>query len=287
MEKDGIYTIIYKEDDEYPERLLQLSDPPKCLYCLGNVKLLKSRCVGVVGSRKYSEYGLRGTTEIAQALAKGGVTVVSGMARGIDSIAHRGALESKGNTIAVLGCGIDQCYPVGNWKLKDDIANHGLVISEYPPGIHGTRWTFPRRNRIIAALSEMVVVTEAGLNSGSLITAELAMEMFKTVMAVPASIFNPYGVGGNQLIADGASIVLSINDVLETIGISAKPEAEEKELSKEEREIIDAVRHSGEISVDALARQMNLKVSRVNGFITVLEMKGFLKTSLGRVFLSR
>lgn len=287
MNKDGIYTIIYKEDKEYPETLLQLSDPPKCLYCLGDVSLLKNRCIGIVGSRKFSEYGLRATCDISQALAKGGITIVSGMARGVDSAAHKSALEVDGKTIAVLGCGIDQCYPAGNWKLKDEMASKGLVISEYPPGVHGAKWTFPRRNRIIAALSEMIIVTEAGLNSGSLITAELAMEMSKEVVVVPASIFNPYGVGGNQLIADGAQMALSINDILETAGVSAKIVKEEEQLSKEEREILDMVRRNGEMTVDSLARHMNLKISRVNGFVTVLEMKGFLKTSLGRVFLSR
>ena len=287
MEKIGIYTIITPEDEIFPKELLKLKDVPQKLYCLGNLEFLNKRKVAVVGSRKISSYGKWASLMVGEKISRCGITVVSGMARGIDTYAHEGALKDCGKTIAVLGCGIDRCYPAENWKIKDRIAREGLVISEYPPGMSPSRWSFPKRNRIIAALSEMVVVAEAGLNSGALITAELAMDLGKEVMAIPGNINNIHNMGSNRLIADGAIPIVVIDDVLQNLGVCDEKFLEEINLSYEEKEILKIIRDRGELSVEKICEALNKKPSYINGIITILEMKGVVYTSLGKVFVAK
>ncbi len=280
--------MIEKEDMEYPNGLKILKRPPERLYCLGDISLLSNRMVAVVGSRKTSAYGRWAATSISKRLSQENITVVSGMARGIDTNAHKGALEHVGKTIAVLGMGIDGCYPAENWRLKDIIANRGLVISEYPPGVKAQKWTFPQRNRIIAGLTEMVVIAEAGLNSGAFITAEIAMEQSKQVMAVPGNINNPYNIGNNKLIVDGATPVVVIEDIVEAMGIyGRKNKTVNIELGVDEKKIISILDKGGEMTVDEISRRLSKTSAEVNGIITILEMKGVIQTSVGKIFVAK
>ena len=166
---------------QYPALLKEIKNPPRELFFLGNVEILKSRCLAVVGSRRTTSYGRNTAVRLAKRAAEAGITIVSGMARGIDTCAHRGALDAGGSTIAVLGCGVDICYPAENRQLKEEIENRGLVISEYPPQTAPQKYYFPQRNRIISGLSELTAVVQAGSRSGALITAELAAEQGREV----------------------------------------------------------------------------------------------------------
>ena len=170
-EKTGIeIRVLRQEDPDYPPLLRGIPEPPHCLYAIGDLGLLKQRTLAVVGSRKCSEYGKRVAMQIGKAAAQNRVTLVSGMAKGIDSFAHLGALRAGGKTIAVLGCGVDICYPRENEKIYAEIAEKGLLLSQFPPGMEARPYTFPQRNRVIAGLAEAVTVVEAGTNSGALIT---------------------------------------------------------------------------------------------------------------------
>ena len=282
--------IIKYGDDNYPKRLTELNNPPEKLYCMGDISLLENRMAAIVGSRKSSTYGKWAAESIAKALSGSGITVISGMAKGIDTAAHLGAIDGRGKTVAVLGCGIDMCYPAENRNLKRDIAAYGLVISEYPPGTEAKRWTFPKRNRIIAGLSELVVVVEAGLNSGALITAELAAAGYGKVMAVPGNINSPYSIGSNKLISDGVAPVVVIGDVLESMGIYEVDNGDnnlESVLGNAEKEVYMEIKFGGEISVDEVCRRVKRAPGYVNGIIAVLEMKGLVRTSMGKVFVAK
>ncbi|MDR1068355.1 MAG: DNA-processing protein DprA, partial [Clostridiales Family XIII bacterium] len=203
--------VIEKGDPRFSARLSQLSDPPERLYCIGDVSLLNhTPAVAIVGARRATSYGKWAAQTIARRLAEQGVCVVSGMAEGADTAAHVGALECGGKTIAVLGCGIDICFPLSNRALKRTIEGSGLVVSEYPPGMPGAKYTFPQRNRIISGLSAAVVVAEAGVTSGSLITAECAADQGREVYAVPGNINRLLSAGANKLIRDGAKPLVLI-----------------------------------------------------------------------------
>ena len=182
--KDGIREIKMESED-YPLLLRQIQKPPKLLYAIGDISILKQKCVAVVGARKASSYGKWAARNIGKRLAEYGVAVVSGLAYGCDAEAHLGALDAGGRTVAVMGCGIDICYPAANRQLRRRIAENGLIISEYPPGTQPRPYMFPQRNRIISGLCEAVAVAEAGLSSGSLITASCAAEQGRLVFAVP------------------------------------------------------------------------------------------------------
>lgn len=284
------WQIIEAGTEWFPKRLMSLADPPQRLYCMGDVSILKNRMAAVVGSRKSSSYGRWAAESIARALSGSGITVVSGMAKGIDAAAHRGAMDGNGGTVAVLGCGIDRCYPAEHRNLKKEIAGRGLVISEYPPGMDAKRWTFPKRNRIISALAEIVIVAEAGLNSGALITAEMAAEAGNTVMAVPANINSPYGIGSNKLIYDGAVPVVVIGDVLEAMGLEGEINDHDKAadaIGEVEKEVYSVIRSGGELSAEEVAKRLERAPGYVNGIIAVLEMKGLVHTSMGKVFVAK
>jgi len=210
--------VVSVEDPRFPEKeapaLLHASMPVHLLFASGNPELMKSPCVAVVGSRKAGEYGLAAAKEMAGGIAQYGYTIVSGMAGGIDTAAHMAALQAGGNTIAVLGCGVDVCYPAANRALYRDLLEKGLILSEFEPGTIPRNYNFPLRNRIIAGLSRAVIVAEAAKNSGSLITVNHALEMGVPVFAVPGSIFEKNCIGTNQLIFDGAGIAVSWKDVV-------------------------------------------------------------------------
>ncbi len=283
-----IKTVTMLEDG-YPEMLRLIHDPPELLYYIGDLSLASEHCVAVVGSRKATEYGKTVARRIGSAIAAHGLVHVSGMASGIDTMGHKGAVESGGKSIAVLGCGVDVCYPKGNAALKELLENEGLIISEYPPGTQPMAALFPQRNRIISGISREVVIVEAGLKSGSLITAELAIDQGRSVFAVPGNITSVYSFGTNKLIADGAEILAVIDDLFASPAEEPRggsgAESGRVKLSKDEQKIYNLIAVSGEMTLDAVCRGTGLEPGPVNGIITVLEMKGLVRTSMGRVFV--
>jgi len=221
LESGSARSLITLADPDYPPLLLQLSDPPPMLYLQGRRELLGRTALAIVGSRSASRQGEANAEAFASLLAAWGLTIVSGLARGIDAAAHRGALAAEPATIALLGTGADVVYPSSNRALAERIAQHGLLVSECPLGTKALAHNFPRRNRLIAALARGVLVVEAALHSGSLITARLAAELGRDVMAIPGSIHSPVARGCHRLIRDGARLVESAQDVLEELRICA------------------------------------------------------------------
>ncbi|MDR1134966.1 MAG: DNA-processing protein DprA [Clostridiales Family XIII bacterium] len=282
-------TVVSLNSSAYPSLLKSISNPPRKLYCRGDLSLLQMPAVAVVGARKASEYGKWAAYNMGKTLAEYGIVIISGMACGIDSWAHKGALAAGGKTIAVFGCGVDICYPKSNAGLMEDIIMKGLVISEFESGMHPSIITFPLRNRIISGLSLATVVVEAGLKSGSLITAERAAEQGRYVYAVPGNIDRVSSIGANKLIQDGASLIVSPDDVASDLGFIRGDIIEKRSLSlgEDEKLIFDAIRFSGELTVDELCAKTCLPPQDVNGLVTVLEMKGILETAMGRVFTAK
>ena len=211
---------IHLGSTDYPPLLAEISDPPKCIWTRGDRRALSGVAVAVIGARAASREGPAAAGEIAGDLARAGVVVVSGMARGVDSAAHNAAVDCGGLTIAVLGTGIDRVYPAENDALAERIAANGLLVTEFPPGAAPEEWHFPRRNRIISGLSKAVVVVEAREKSGSLITARLAADQGRDVMAVPGTIVGGRNRGANALLRDGAKLVESAVDILQELGFS-------------------------------------------------------------------
>lgn len=279
------YKIININHEDYPEQLRMIDNPPKQLYCAGDISLLETKSAAVVGSRKFTSYGRQITRLISRELARIGATIVSGMALGIDTFAHDGALNAAGKTIAVLGTGLNKVYPAANRALMDKIYEEGLLISEHEPGFGGSRYTFPLRNRIISGISDCTIVVEAGIKSGALITASYALEQGKQIYSVPGNINSAASAGTNQLIHDGATPLFYIRDVIEDLGLSY----EEKEdrlsiLSEEERIVVTQVIGKNGVTVDEICKETNKKVSRINSLITILELKGVLSTYAGRIY---
>lgn len=280
--------VITSGSPEYPALLKEIKGYPKELYYIGNIKILRKRCAAVVGSRSANRYGRATAAAIAGKLAERDVTVVSGMARGIDTCAHRGALSAGGDTVAVLGCGADICYPKENFPLKRELESKGLVISEYPPGTMPRAYYFPQRNRIICGLSELTVVVQARNNSGSLITAELAAEQGREVCAVPGNIDSGYSMGSNKLIKDGAVPVVNVRDVLDIMGIDAMDgKTAEKLLSDTEFKIFSMLTECGEMTVDEICIRLKKPPAYVNSIVTVMELKGAVFTALGKIFVAK
>jgi DNA processing protein len=213
---------IYLGTPEYPQLLAEISGPPACIWTRGAPDAFSKTGVAVIGARAASQEGLTAAYEIAFDLARAGIVVVSGLARGVDSAAHRGALDAGGMTIAVLGTGIDVVYPSENTELSRQITERGLLVTEFPPGSFPEDWHFPRRNRIISGLSKAVVVVEAREKSGSLITARLAADQGRDVMAVPGTIVGGRNRGANALLRDGAKLVESAVDILQELGLDGR-----------------------------------------------------------------
>ncbi len=280
--------IITPDMSQYPQLLKEIKGYPKVLYCIGDLSLLNTRCAAIVGSRNTTVYGRKTATEIAARTAGAGITVVSGMARGIDTCAHRGALDVSGKTIAVLGCGADICYPGENKRLKEEIERNGLIISEYPEGTNPKKYFFPQRNRIISGLAEITVVVQAGNSSGALITAELAAEQGREVCAVPGNIDSRYNMGNNKLIKDGAVPITNINDILELMRVRfGKRNEAERLLGPSEMEIYEILEDHGEMNVDQICRILSRPPSYVAGIVTVMEMKGVVFSCLGKIFIAK
>lgn len=269
---------INLQDKNYPAILKEIHDPPKELYIKGEILPQDKVAVAMVGTRKCTRYGEQATYDIASELAKLRITIVSGLAKGIDTFAHKAALENNGRTIAVLGTGIDKdsFYPSSNYKLLEKIAKNGAVISEYAPGIRGTKFTFPQRNRIISGLSLGTVVVEAPEKSGALITAALAMEQNREVFAVPGSIYEKNSQGANQLIKMGAKLINNVEDILEELNLlhllTTKKKKKIKPENKEEK-IIISILSAQPIHIDEIIKKSKLSTSVVNSTLMILEFK--------------
>ena len=283
--------MITLRDEDYPMRLKDIYDPPALLYVRGELRREDELAIAIVGSRKTSPYGRWFTEKIGQDLARHGVTVVSGMARGIDSVAHMGALQGGGRTIAVLGCGVDVIYPSENRNLFHQIIEHGAVLSEFPMGSPPEGGHFPRRNRIISGLSIGVVIVQASAESGSLITAGYALEQGREVFAVPGNVGAEGSRGTNQLIKEGAKLVESTEDILEEIlpqwkrekEILPKAETPLPDLSEEEMLLYRLLGESP-LHIDAIIRESQLDPGRVSSLLLNLELKGLISQWPGKCF---
>ncbi len=264
-----------------PEKVTQLYNKPKELFGKGNVDLLKrTPTVGIVGARKFTPYGREVTEDIARAMAKAGVVVISGLALGVDSVAHRACMEAGGATIAVLPCGIDTIYPSSHSGLARQIIDHnGLLISEYAGRSSPRKHQFIERNRIIASLSDVLIVTEAAENSGSLHTARFALELGKTIMAVPGQITSAYSKGTNRLIQTGAVPLLSSSDVLNELGIA--PQSEIDYLPEHPQEVTILQLLKTPKSSDELLRSSAISLVELQTHLTMLEIKGVIQISSG------
>ena len=279
--------IIDIDSADYPEKLRRIANPPKKLYCTGDISLMNSPSIGVVGARKNTVYGKNVALMIGRRLSENNITVVSGLALGIDAYSHEGALEACGKVIGVLGSGIDRMGPQKNRSLMNEgLKNGGLVVSEYTPETCAYKGTFPARNRIISGLSDAVVVVEAGLNSGSLITAKFASDQGKTVYAVPGNINSQLSIGCNLLIRDGAVPLVVIDDIIRDMGIDVNVKDEViNELDDDEKKIFESAGRRGGATVDELSADSGLVPAAVNSIITIMEIKGLVESYAGRIYI--
>lgn len=289
------YFLLTMEDELYPPMLREVFDPPFVLYGAGEPATLRTPCVAIVGTRTPSPYGRAVAEKLAEDLASRGITIVSGLARGIDSISHAAALRN-GKTVAVLGSGLEAIYPRENKKLSEKIIEKGTVISEFPLDAEPLFYHFPQRNRIISGLSLATVIVEASDRSGSLITARLALEQGREVMAVPGNITSEESRGANWLIKNGAKLVESWRDVAEELPspvrekiLSAEEGEPKKEipLSLEEKKIWELLRPDSLIHVDDLAEKTEFSISNLLSILLQLELKGLIVQTPGKYFQRR
>jgi len=287
IERDGI-SIVTIDDDEYPRLLREIHLPPPVLFVCGAFAEVDVSAVAIVGTRQISPYGRAITEEIAAGLARSGVTVVSGMAIGVDGVAHQAALEAGGRTIAVLGSGLRRLYPAEHRRLAERIAERGAVISDYPPDTKPDARNFPPRNRIISGLSRGVVVTEAPEKSGALITVDFAADQGRDVFAVPGPVGASKSAGCNQLIRTGAALVRSAQDVLHDLGIGATIEPRVVQtplpLDDNERSILDALSDEP-VHIDDLCVAAMLPMASVSALLTMLELQGVVRDAGARRYV--
>jgi DNA processing protein len=292
IEKTGI-RLITLSDSSYPKDLREIHDPPPLLYLRGNDIPADRTIVAVVGSRNPSHYGLKVTEEICQALAQRNISVVSGMAKGIDSAAHRGCLRGRGFTIAVLGSGMDIIYPESNTSLFNHIAEKGSILTEFPLGTPPEAWNFPTRNRIISGLSKGVVVVEASKRSGSLITASLALDQGREVLAVPGSIESFKSTGTHLLIKQGAKLVENADDIVQELGLNdhspAQAAMDTKRalpfMEEDEKRIYDLL-SDYPLHIDHITLRSKMDSAKVASLLTRLELKGIIMQLPGKMFVT-
>jgi DNA processing protein len=275
----GIQVLTWL-DEAYPQRLKEIEQPPPVLYLRGELSLEDTWAVAIVGTRRVSPYGRQVTEEIASYLAANGVTIVSGLARGVDAIAHSAALKAGGRTLAVLGSGVDKIYPPENRAMAEQMIEHGAVLSDYVPGTPPESSNFPPRNRIISGLSMAVVVVEAGETSGALITAEFAAEQGREVFAVPGNILAPQSKGTNKLIQRGAHPLLSANDIMEALNLTrvGQHKAARKALPADdvEAKLLEAIGEEP-LHVDEIRNLTGLPVEKVSATLVMMELKGMVR----------
>ncbi len=279
----GIQVLTW-EDEGYPRRLREVDYAPPVLYVRGELCPEDDWAVAVVGTRRVTAYGRQVTEQLAQALASNGVTVVSGLARGVDGIAHRAALEAGGRTLAVLGCGVDRVYPPEHRQLAEAIGQSGALLSDYPMGTPPEARNFPPRNRIIAGLTLATVVVEAGERSGALITAEFAAEQGREVFAVPGSILAPQSRGPNRLIQQGAHPLLRAEDILETLELTliAEHRQARRSLPADATEArLFEILGPEPMHVDEIRARADLPIETVTAALTMMELKGMVRQAGG------
>lgn len=274
------YTAHTLEEDSYPANLRQVDAPPPVIFVRGELTDDDDLAVALVGTRRATSYGREVAHNIATDLAYAGVTVVSGLALGIDTVAHRAAVDAGGRTIAVLGSGVDQIYPPQNQQLAGEIERKGALVSEYPLGTRPIAANFPPRNRIISGLSRSVVIVEASHQSGALITAKFALDQGRDLLAVPGSILHPGSSGCNELIRDGAIPLLSTNDLLEQLDLTRR--AEQKEVRRTvpadpmEAKLISYL-SAEPLHIDEIVRQSTLSAPQVTSLLAMMELKGMVR----------
>jgi DNA processing protein len=267
---------IPRGSPQFPSALIAIFDPPPGLFIRGRMppELLERASVAIVGARACSSYGAQVARMIGRELGAAGLVVVSGLARGIDGEAHRGALEAGGTTVAVLGCGVDRNYPASNAQLASRIEESGLIVSEYAPGVEPAPWRFPARNRIVAGLAAATVVVEARERSGALITADLALEEGREVFAVPGEITSRLSEGTNRLLRLGATALTCADDVLEAFGL--EPQAKD-EISPEAQRVLELL----PATADELVRALELDVGALAALLAELELSGVIAEAEG------
>src|ERR1700739_2008550 len=283
--KDFGATVITQASPQYPKSLREIHSPPIVLYVWGEILERDHHAIGIIGARRTTHYGSESAKKLAYQLAYAGLTVISGLARGIDTAAHQGALAAKGRTIAVIGAGLAKLYPPENAALAEKIrSGNGAVVSEFSMEIEPDRQTFPMRNRIISGWSHGVLVVEAGLNSGALITAAQALEQGRSVYAVPGHINAPSAMGSNRLIQQGAKLVMDASDILDDLQILLPagrplPQAAVRELpplSDEEQRVYDSI-DAAETPIDRIAARCDLPSATVSSTLLRLELKHLVK----------
>lgn len=274
---DPAHRLIAWEDEAYPRSLLDLPDPPLALYAIGRLELFARPAIAIVGSRQATPQGIEDARAFAHTLACAGLTVVSGLAQGIDAAAHRGALEAPASTIAVVGTGPDRVYPASHRDLAKAIATRGLLVSQFAPGTPPLKANFPMRNRLIAGLARGVLVVEAAPGSGSLITARLAVEQGRDVFAIPGSIHSPLSKGPHRLIRDGAKLVETAQDVLAELGLPAIGAASGSpavaDVDPALARLFDAM-GTGPVDLDRLVARSGLSPERLAASLVQLELDG-------------
>jgi DNA processing protein len=291
LQDDG-HGLVAWDDADYPRALLEIGEPPAVLYCLGRRELLRRPALAIVGSRNATPQGLADAHAFAAALSATGLAIVSGLAIGIDAAAHRGGLAHAGSSIAVVGTGLDRVYPAANRALAHELATHGLLVSEFVPGTPARKHHFPRRNRLVSGLARGVLVVEATLSSGSLITARLAGEQGREVFAVPGSIHSPFSKGCHKLIREGAKLVETAQDILGELGLATTDALAASAAGASAGAAADkAVGRSADVSdpagralltalgdhpadIDTLAARTALSVANVVALLTALELDG-------------
>jgi DNA processing protein len=279
IQKLGI-TVLTWEDDGYPPRLREVRPSPPILYVRGEIQPDDHWAVAVVGTRRITAYGHQVTDRIVTKLTQAGITIVSGMARGIDSAAHKSALEAGGRTLAVLGCGVDRIYPPENRKLAEMILDRGALISDYPPGTAPEAGNFPPRNRIISGLSMATIVVEAGKKSGALITASYAADQGREVFAVPGSVLAPQSKGTNRLIQEGARMLLDPQEVLEVLDLTRVTEQSAARTvlpsNAMEAQLYGVLSHEP-MHVDEIRNQTQFDIEQVTSTLALMELKGMVR----------
>ncbi len=290
MEKNKVQLLTFK-DETYPENLKSIYDPPPFLFIKGETGGDDKNAIAIVGSRAASPYGKQIAEKIGRELAKRGITIISGLAWGIDSIGHLSALKENSRTIAVFGSGLDVIYPPQNGKLVERIIQNGAILSEFLLGTKPERQNFPRRNRLISGLSLGVVIVEAGAKSGALLTAQSALEQNREVFAVPGNIGAKTSEGTNRLIKQGAKLVTSVEDILEELKIITSVQLKEKkqiekdlsQLSEVEKNIYNLITDEP-YHIDKIAQNTNVTTSQALSALLSLELKGFIKQLSGKMF---
>lgn len=286
--EDSNHHLLSITDPDYPQTLLQISDPPPLIYVCGRPEWLSRPGIAIVGSRNSTAQGRENSEQFARALSQAGLTIISGLALGIDSAAHRGALEGSGSTIAVVGTGADKVYPRSNEELANQIAARGALISEFPLGSPPVPGNFPRRNRLISGLSLGVLVVEAAVSSGSLITAKLAADQGRDVFAIPGSIHSPLSRGCHALIKQGAKLVESAQDVLDELRLDLRlPRAEadiaDPNISGSDDTFLQYMGYDP-CSIDAIAERSRLTPAAVSAMLLKLELEGGVASLPGGLY---